>query len=331
MTRPDQTPRCGCGQPAPDATICRRCTARLARHLAEVPALAAAAAGTYAGQAHLTRPDSGRRLPDPDAALPQTAKIQRLPWDEAVSVAIRELRTVLVAEARALLEDQPPPPAGPSCRACGHQSCARLRAATRAAAPPADTVPSIAVWLLQRLPDLRRAPDAAETLDAVARAVARLRRTVDNAPDQLYAGPCTNALVPVQVDGVVTIRECGTWSTTERRVTATDLYAPLEASAVTCRVCGMEYDVESRRSWMLTAARDHLAPAPLIAQALTAMGREVTPRRISRWVERGLLLARGRDGSGRPLYRVGEVEDRQIADALRVAARGSRTGGRVSV
>jgi hypothetical protein len=96
---------------------------------------------------------------------------------------------------------------------------------------------------------------------------------------------------------------------------------------VRCRDCRTVYDVAERREWLLHSAEDVLATAPVISRALTRMGSEVMPDRIRQWasVSGGgrRLVRRGRDRSGVPLYRLGDVMDLLAAEARRQAELGA--------
>lgn len=161
-------------------------------------------------------------------------------------------------------------------------------------AQPADTLEAMARWLLARHAALCGYPAAEEAVDQICAAVRNAERAIDRPAERWFAGPCS----------------CGT-----------DLYAKPGAPVVTCRDCGLTYDVADRRKWLLEASEDQLAYGALIAHALTTMGQPVTPERIRTWAARGRIIAHGTDPRGRPQYRVGDVRELLLADAHREQGR----------
>ena len=155
------------------------------------------------------------------------------------------------------------------------------------ATTPADPVTSATVaagWLRGHVEWLRHRPEVDEAVDEIGYAVAEARRHVDHhRPDRWYAGPC----------------DCGR-----------DLYARPGAATVDCPDCDLTWPVAERREWLLASAREVLATATVISQALTALDVPVTPARLWQWAKRGRLLSRDTDRRGRPLYRVGDILDR---------------------
>jgi hypothetical protein len=149
-----------------------------------------------------------------------------------------------------------------------------------------------AAWLRRRRADLLARPDAAAVVDAVLRAIAHAVRTIDRPPASWYAGVCW---APLEGPGQL---QC-----------PADLYAPAGAVAITCRACGARHDAERRRAWLLEQVEDRLAPATLLARAISGLGANVNPGRIRAWAHRGRIVAHGIDPRGRPLYRVGDVLD----------------------
>lgn len=117
---------------------------------------------------------------------------------------------------------------------------------------------------------------------------------IDRPPEEVFAGPCG---------------ECGQ-----------DLYAAVGAPLVRCPQCGQVYDTEQRRSWLLELVHDQLATGPEISQALTSLALPVTPERIRQWKARNRLLPRGKNQTGRPLYRVGDVAELLMGEAAKGAS-----------
>lgn len=264
-------------------------------------ALVAAAIAGYAGQARITRTAVGTLVPDDDDHLEVSTKVQPLPWDEGISKASRRLHATLASWVRVVVEERRIPrlrTTGPVCLLCTHPSCRSVRVGGW----PGESMPALSRFLLVHLPWLRRHPAAAEVLADVRGGVRRLEVSMDRAPEQLYAGPCT---ARVADDG--TERECGH-----------DLYAVPGSETVDCQACRAEYKLEERRTWLLGAAKDVIAPATEISRAVSGLGSEVTPDRIRKWVQRGQLVKRGQVVNGRridPTYRVGDVMDLLVKDA----------------
>ncbi|MBB2909304.1 hypothetical protein FHS43_000550 [Streptosporangium becharense] len=265
----------GCSRPSPDgAAACVSCGAELHQHLAEVAdadGLAAELDTALARQARLG--GGGRR----GAETP-------LGYGEAAAEAIAVLRSALAGWVRVL--DRHGQPVGPACPSrCGHGSCAWIT--TRIL--PKNTLPAMAAWLADRIPDLRRHPAGGEAVDELGAAIRHARNAIDRGrgAELVYCGPCSHR----GDDG---------------RTCMTDLYARPGARLVQCR-CGAITDVRARRAWLLREAEGVLGTAAEIARALTRLDRPVTPERVRQWAQRGLLLSRGRGDHHHPLYRVGDV------------------------
>ena len=104
-----------------------------------------------------------------------------------------------------------------------------------------------------------------------------------------------------------------------------DLYAKTGATIVECRHCALEWDLEPRRAWLLGQVGDQLATAADLARALAGLGVDVNPASIRKWRERKLLHPAGTDRSGRPLYRVRDVQE-LIARVPRHGRTGTHAG-----
>lgn len=134
-------------------------------------------------------------------------------------------------------------------------------------------------WLAHR-------PEALDAFDELHDAVSRLRTAIDNTGDLAYSGPCD---------------VCGR-----------DMYARPGSAVVECEPCALIYDIKPRRDWLLDQAEDRLETASNIARALTAHDRPITPERVRKWGERGLITAHAKTSKGDPLYRFGDV--RRLAE-----------------
>ena len=124
-------------------------------------------------------------------------------------------------------------------------------------------------------------PSALEAFDELEHCVGLIESAIDLPVAGVYAGPCD--------------------------VCRSDLYAKPGAESVECRPCHLTYDMEARRAWLLSSAEDRMERSTDVARALTAYGRHITRKRIDVWASRGLIQAHGKDRSGNPLYRVGDV------------------------
>jgi hypothetical protein len=164
-----------------------------------------------------------------------------------------------------------------------------------------DQVAGFARWLACHIVYVRQCGDAGELVDEVRYAINQVRRAIDLPPDLFYGGPCDT---------------CGA-----------DLYCGADrqgrptASVIRCRECHQRYDVADRRAWLLNEARDYLATATEIAQALPAMyGHDLSVNTVRCWIARGQLLPRAwlhggqvhtqrQSDRDRPLCRIGDVID----------------------
>jgi hypothetical protein len=127
---------------------------------------------------------------------------------------------------------------------------------------PADTLPSMALWLARHMDRVRQHPAAADIVAEVTAAVRQAVRAIDRPPQRVYAGPCP-AL------------GCGT-----------DLLTWPGHTRVTCAGCGTVHDIAVRQeqcaaNWTTTWGRrgtptrsaQHRRP---VARARSAVG--VAPR-----------------------------------------------------
>ncbi|MFC5187118.1 hypothetical protein [Actinomadura harenae] len=276
-------PISGCGRPTRGATICGACEADLERALTAVPWLVA--------QLDLVLSRQTRTGSSGGARSAETS----LPYAPHASEASRVLASTLTAWVDELRPAEPRR-IGPLCERCTHASCRLMR-------PLAGrTASACAVWLRARVDRIVRLPVAEELWDEITAAVWAAQRLVDRPPERRYVGQCGAGLD----DGT----DCDV-----------DLYARPDAAAVTCPECGTRWDVRWRRRRLLEAAEDTLATAADLARALTGLGHEVTPEMIRGYGHRGQIVPHGRDGRGRPLYRLADVADAVAAAAARRAER----------
>lgn len=261
MTLLLRCPVCGLDMSA-QLAVCRPCTDGLMRDLADVPSLEMHLDLTLTRQVRLGDRGGSRST---ESALP---------YDPRASPAIRNLRSALVGWCRLLHRYEQRP--GPACRVCAHPSCAWLDR-TRW---PADTMASMARWLVRQRRPLMAYPALPDAVDELRSAVRRARATIDRPPAVWYAGPCV----------------CGA-----------DLYARHGAARITCRSCGAHVATSAQEAWLMRQAADHLGTATEIARALHAFRDDLTPAMIRGYHHRGRLLDRGHNQAGHPVYRFGDV------------------------
>jgi ribosomal protein L37AE/L43A len=301
------TPVCPiCGKPIHDnAYICRLCGQTLTTALNHIADLHSELDVTLTRQAHIgstngpAQPPEVDPDPQPKNVILWGVAVQQNPFHIGASKVAQDVGNTISTWARVILEERrmelppiPEPPIGPVCNPteCKHQSCTVIRWHVK----DSETVHAAKfianhVWWLRRRPE---APEAYSDLLAVA---SQLERIIDNPPTLKYAGPCN--------------------------ICRKDLYAREDAAMVTCRPCGMDYDMDGRREWLLEAADHRLERASLIAQAVTDLGSPISADRIRMWAQRGRLLPHATDGLGRPLYRIGDVRELLKTDAARNAHR----------
>lgn len=288
---------CSCSRPIKDsAFLCLTCTEAVEKHVAELPSLA----GDVDTTATRTSRTGGRGI-----GVVSRGSDQPVPWNDRASRMGTELKAFAVTWAQHCQGFRRRPP-GPACRRCAHPSCTHLRS-YRA---PADTVESLAAYLLAALPALRHRPEVTDFADEIDALGKRCANVIDRPAELAFFGPC--GAMDYWPDGHPVL--CSAPCTGE-------LYGPAEASALTCGTCGAEHDVQVVRRYLLTEAQDQLVTAADLSKFLTAYGEPLTADRIRKWSDRGLLVAHGRDRAGRPVYRVSEAVERLSSMATRGSSR----------
>lgn len=138
-------------------------------------------------------------------------------------------------------------------------------------------------WLAGRVQWVRHQQWAAEALDELEDAGARVARAVDRREPTAWLGPC------LEPDGLT--GQC-----------PGELHARVGAARVRCGTCGSVHDTSARRGWLDGLVAVHCFTA---AEIEAAVG--VRADRIRKWASRGRIAQHGQDRYGRPLYRLGEV------------------------
>lgn len=176
-----------------------------------------------------------------------------------------------------------------------------------------------AAWLLRWAGEVAQHENADELLGDILAMTKAARRTIDLAPDLRYVGPCDGhrAIEPDTIG-------CGK-----------DLYASLNAFTVTCHTdsCTAEYNIETRRIWLLEQAVDQLRTTTQLSRELPWIaGVVISAKLIGMWAARGKLtkyLPHPHDTRQATRYRIGEVIElaREMAtDQAAQMAHGSANG-----
>jgi hypothetical protein len=164
-----------------------------------------------------------------------------------------------------------------------------------------DQTAGFARWLATHIVYVRQLADAGELIDEIRYAIDQVRRAIDRPPDLSYAGPCDGCHADLYCEA--------------------DQYGHPTESVIRCHQCRCTYDIADRRDFLLNEARDYLATATEIAQALPALyGHDLSVNTIRCWIARGQLLPRAWLHAGRvhthrqsdrdrPLCRIGDVID----------------------
>lgn len=275
---------CSCGQPAPDTTLCKRCTRKLRSDLRE-----------------LWEPRHGSSLAeDLDIALARQARFEDradgsrstttpVVFNQQASDAGRRLRGVLDRWVRAMLEQMPPQPLipGPACTQCKHPSCALIRYLWWLQ-PPRDTIAAAARWLHDRVDHIARHPAADRAADEIKAAVDRVRAVVDMPPERVYAGPC------------MVIYDSG-----ECRA---DVYAKPGSKLATCVRCGASHDVAERQAQLAEAMEETQVTAATATLYLSLLGFTISASAIRGYAHRKRLVAADHTVRG-AVYRLGDILD----------------------
>lgn len=317
----DPEPKCsalhGCGRPSDDGFLCRGCTSRLERILAELPATLADLTTTITRQAKTSRAAGGKATKAAESPLP---------FDVHASELAGRVRNGLGTWIRHLCESRGAETlSGPthSAGGCQHESCHLIRQGM----PRLTRTEDMATWLVAHIEAIRQDESAPELLADLEVLQAELRAAVDNRETK-FAGQCTTVLAVgdlIHDDDVITVvpseRACGAL-----------LRMRPGSSTVTCRACKASYPALEISRRILMQSLEFQGTATFIAHALTDAGYPVKAETIRKWAERSRAagpsaerypIASWRDDDlGRPLYRMGDVFDR--VKAGRVFTRNDR-------
>lgn len=146
-----------------------------------------------------------------------------------------------------------------------------------------------AAWLHENIGLLRGFPKAGDAYDELTYAIREARRVIDRPNDQRrFLGRC----------GMPTHSTC-----------MEVLYARPRDDKTVCPTCHAEWDVEERRSWMLSIVEDEVETAPTLSALLTELGKPTTVADIQRWAKIGWINWISMDRNRRRRYRVRDVLD----------------------
>jgi hypothetical protein len=127
---------------------------------------------------------------------------------------------------------------------------------------PADTLPSMALWLIGHMDRVRRHEAAADIVHEVTAAVRQAVRAIDRPPQRVYAGPCPDP-------------GC-----------RADLLTWPGHTTITCPGCGTIHDIATRQEHMRTQLDDYLGTATYARAILPGIGIHVTAATIRGWAFR---------------------------------------------
>lgn len=314
-----------CGNPTdPTSYACSRCADETAHYLRDAVALAGEVETNVARLARYAT-NRGRRAPLPAEGERDPMLVNRrhpvplfawsasrerpkrgglrqtpLPIDMNASARAADAFNSLTTWARAVAEDRGQPihePVqrqwhGPLCNggsSCDHGSCHVICDEVKAIRGLMVLHPAAvaARFLLGQLDWIRRQQFADEAFEQLRAAGATIRRIVDRPADEELVGVC----------------DCGSW-----------LYARRGVRAAVC-ACGLSWDVQEQREWLMDALRDWLVTAAeattLCLLAYPQLQRVRLRNLIKSWVrmDRPNHLI-GRPSEDGPRYPFGEILDR---------------------
>ncbi|MEV8610242.1 hypothetical protein AB0383_20335 [Amycolatopsis sp. NPDC051373] len=173
---------------------------------------------------------------------------------------------------------------------------------------PPKTVPAACAWLAQFPGLIASLPDAGAMWEDMTRETQNAARVIDAAPSRVYLGQCGGEL--------------------EIGVCDQHLYSVKGKPTVKCPSCGAVWDAESRQAQLVALVEDKTVNTVEVCRLLGAIGIEIAQSRVSRYAKARTvggveipprIVPVGRDGRGRPKYRVGDVLNAFLADLGRVA------------
>lgn len=274
---------CRCGKPTRDNRyVCDQCAAKLERALANVAFLAEEL------DTHIARQKA--------AALNGGAASAEkgLPWHEKAGEARRDLHALLVSWVKFATEEH-------------------VRGAPDY--QPADTLPSLAAWLLHVVDGLTLHDIGPEAADEITDAVAGCRRVVFyKRKHRVYLGMCG---IPLEdEDGELVGEDC-----------PGEVYADPDADVGYCDDCKRGHTVVIRRGELEKRLDDRLCTPAEIARLSTYLGlhvdRDMVRKRVHYWHQHKRITASSRADNGDPMFRYGEVRSMLYQEFASQLARGA--------
>ncbi|TDE03452.1 hypothetical protein [Jiangella asiatica] len=276
----------GCGRPTRDQRLlCDHHVWELEQALSDethgLPELIDQLTTTLTRQAKMTEPNGARGAEQP------------VPFDGRASVALNELRVVLVGWTQVLMET--------------HQLDA-----------PDDTLAAMGRFLLGRMDMIASHEAAVEIHDQITRACSSAWHVVDRAAPRLFVGVCDwvsqEDRSSEAVFGHVAI-PCGSW-----------LYAKVGAKEVSCPKCGRAYDVRVSRDRLWEALSDVLMTIAEIVswgvqlEYIDSRNTKRVRNLLDQWVKRKRITAHVVNRHGRGLFPFGETLTSAMAATRKKAA-----------
>lgn len=290
---------CTCDGNPTGIYLCRHCQHTLEVALMRVADYADAAEDVRTRQTRIGNGgrSPGKRTKGEGATLPMLVDERWVDYGDGQR-ALDDARNTIGTWARIVMDERPEV-AGPTCGTpCLHTSCNHVRISRW----PRDTIRAMCAYLDRQHRWIEGRDWAPELLSEVTYTEGTLRRLVDRPRERWYAGKCA----------------CDA-----------DLYAHSgrRHATVRCGHCGTEWDLASRREFLLQEAEHVLVSATEAAEALSSWtdydGRvETLAGRIRQWRSRGMVEVVGtivQHGKIRPLFRLGDLRAALEEDARRKA------------
>jgi hypothetical protein len=234
---------CRCGRETrDDAYVCEDCGDALAKALGDVPWLTEELETSVIG----ARGVDYRRLGGSKGGKKPSERPSPVSWGP--SEARAHLRALLVSWVRFSAEEG-------------------IRSRTHDDDLPADDLPAMSRWMLNRVDGLMLHDIGSEAVDEITSAVAHCHRLIDRPVDRQYLGTC-----PTCDSGRLYARG-GRWAR--------------------CEECASTVEADEIRARLLAELDDRLCTASEIARLSTYLGlradRETVRKRINQWAKRGQL------------------------------------------
>ncbi len=270
-----------------DLYLCRDCTARLRRWLADTHNLMNCLETVVARQNRFAETVGPRSATRPLFYNPQAADARRQLAATLVSAA-HELATrrgavpVLPGVPRLHLQPVPrdhQPDAEPNPDPGAVLPLSRAGIAGVAAA----------AWLHHHTDWLRGDPSAGDVFNRIERAVIDAEHACVPPAPRWYAGPCDHCHHDLLAEA--------------------DTHGHPRFDTITCEHCGTRHDVEGRHEYLIRQARlQHITATTALSWTHMLLGKRIPRGTWDSWVARRRITPRDIDRDGHPLYRFGDVE-----------------------